>query len=501
MSIFDLHKRVLADYGDFVKSFVNIADGRLRAFVDQMLEQEQKLWPEPLVQLSPAYRREGTVEELAKEGLLHEETARIFRRADGRSFRLFRHQVEAIRLAAEGKSFVVTSGTGSGKSFSYFIPIVEAVVRAPAEGLRAIVVYPMNALVNSQEQALRELAKRYKERTGKEMPVRFARYTGETPDEEREKIRRHPPHLLLTNYVMAELLLVRPEDRPLLKSVAAAQPFFLVFDELHTYRGRQGADVAMLVRRLRARLERRSVVHIGTSATLVAHPDATPEERRQVVADFASRFFGTRITPDEVIEETLEPATLGGAPTPQELREGLSGPFPEEVEALRRHPLARWVEYALGVQEEAEGRVRRRTPRPLSEVAQELAQVTGQPEEFCQERLQAFFTHLAERNRHLPEPFFAFKLHQFLSQGRAVYATLESPEKRQFSAEGEIVEERPFFPSVSAASAGRTTTTPCARRSGFCRILWGRSCRKKQARPATWLLWRIGTKAVCQTIG
>ncbi|MGC8875059.1 MAG: DEAD/DEAH box helicase, partial [Chloroflexia bacterium] len=423
----------------------------MREFVRQMLEEERKLWPEPLVQLSPAYRREGTVEDLVREGVLHGETARIFRRAGGTSFRLFRHQVEAIRLAAEGKSFVVTSGTGSGKSFCYFIPIVDTVVRNPElEAPVAIVVYPMNALVNSQEQALRELAERYRERTGRPFPVRFARYTGETLEEERERIRRHPPHILLTNYVMAELLLVRPEDRGLLemRSPLAARhlPFFLVFDELHTYRGRQGADVAMLVRRLKARMERERVVHIGTSATLVAHPDATPQERRQVVAEFASRFFGTEIGPDEVIEETLELATLGERPTQEDLRRALSEPFPEDLEALRRHPLARWVEHALGVEVEADGRLRRRTPRPLSEVARELAHVTGEPEEHCQDRLEAFFTHLAERNRQFPEPFFAFKLHQFISQKRAVYATLEPPEERTFSAEGEVVEDRPFFP-------------------------------------------------------
>ncbi|GIV25482.1 MAG: DEAD/DEAH box helicase [Bacteroidia bacterium] len=453
MSIFELHERVLADYGDFVGSFVNIHDERLRAFVRRMLEEERQLWPEPLLQLSPSYQRAQTVEELAQEGVLHEETARIFRRAGGESFRLFRHQVEAIRLAAEGKSFVVTSGTGSGKSFCYFIPIVDAVVRTGVSGLVALVVYPMNALVNSQEQALRELANRYRERTGREMPVRFARYTGETPEEEREQIRRHPPHILLTNYVMAELLLVRPEDRPLLalpsppSSLAASQPpFFLVFDELHTYRGRQGADVAMLVRRLRSRLERSAVVHIGTSATLVAHPGATPQERRQVVADFASRFFGTRITPQEIVEETLEPATVGGFPTAQELVQALDEPFPQEGEALRRHPLARWVEYAMGVEEEADGHLRRRPPRSLSEVAEALAQYTGQPPDTCQARLQAFFTHLAQRNRQLSEPFFAFKLHQFISQGRAVYATLEPPAERKFSAEGEGVAELPLFP-------------------------------------------------------
>ncbi|SFM99360.1 DEAD/DEAH box helicase [Thermodesulforhabdus norvegica] len=452
MSIFTFHSQVMQDYADFVRSFVNIADDRLREFVRQLLEEEQRLWPEPLVQLSPAYRRDVTVKELAHKAVLHPETARIFRRADGLTFRLYRHQVEAIRKAVAGESFVLTSGTGSGKTFAYFIPIVDTVVRqADMPGPVAIIVYPMNALVNSQLQALKDLQQRYESRTGRSFPVRFARYTGETPEQEREAIRRQPPHILLTNYVMAELMLVRPEDRPLIEPRPDV-PLFLVFDELHTYRGRQGADVAMLVRRLKARLERRRVVHIGTSATLVAHPDATPEERRQVVAEFVGRFFGISMEPDQVIEETLEPATEGGPPSIAELRAALNGPLPEQpdLETLRRHPLARWLEYALGIEPEGEGRYRRRAPRALSEVAGEPASQICLPEDQCRRALEAFLNLAAALNQELTrqgqEPFFAFKLHQFISQGRAVYATLEPPERRAFSAEGQVAAERPLYP-------------------------------------------------------
>ncbi|MEM4412676.1 MAG: DEAD/DEAH box helicase [Candidatus Caldarchaeum sp.] len=447
-TIFRLHSDVLADYRDFVGSFILIADERIRTFVQKLLEEEQKLWPEPLVQLSPAYRLDATVEELAQEGVLHPKTARIFRRPDGRTYRLYRHQVEAIRKAARGESFVLTSGTGSGKTFCYFIPIVETVVRHPeVAGPVALVVYPMNALVNSQLQALRQLRENYEHRTGRPFPVRFARYTGETPEAEREEIRRHPPHLILTNYVMAELMLVRPEDRELIRPRPdLSVPFFLVFDELHTYRGRQGADVAMLVRRLKARLECPRVVHIGTSATLVAHREATAEERRQVVAEFASRFFGAPFTSADVIEETLEPATQGGPPTAEELRQAFQGPLPGDPDALRRHPLARWLEYAMGIEREPDGRFRRRAPRPLSEVARELSELAGEPESRCRKAIEDLLTRAAELNRQLPEPFFAFKLHQFISQGRAVYATLEPPDVREFSAEGQVVAERPLFP-------------------------------------------------------
>ncbi len=452
MSIFDLHAQVLKDYGDFVRSFVNIADERIREFVKQLLEEERKLWPEPLLQLSPAYQHAETVEELVREGVLHPETAQIFRKPDGSTYRLYRHQAEAIRKAVAGESFVLTSGTGSGKTFAYFIPIVDAVVRQPEmPGPVAFVIYPMNALVNSQLQALKDLQHGYESRTGRPFPLRFARYTGETTDEEREEIRKHPPHLLLTNYVMAELMLVRPEDRPLIRS-GLEIPFFLVFDELHTYRGRQGADVAMLVRRLKARLHRPQVVHIGTSATLVAHPDATPEERRRAVAEFASRFFGAPISSEQVIEETLAPATEGGFPGKDELRQAISEPIPEnlDLEAFRRHPLARWLEYTLGIQEEGTGRYRRRDPKPLSEIVQELSAYAEVPQERCRVALEEFFGRIVSLNQELTQqgqdPIFAFKLHQFISQGRAVYASLEPPETRTFSSEGEVVEERPFYP-------------------------------------------------------
>jgi len=449
VSIFELHRAALDDYKDFVRSFVNVVDDRLREFVEKKLGEDEHLWPEPLVQLSPAYAKDATIDELVERGLLHRETARIFRSPEGRTYRLYKHQVDAITKVCSGESVVVTSGTGSGKTFCYFIPIVDAVVRrSNGSGPVAFIIYPMNALVNSQYIALQDLKRRYEERTGRTFPVTFARYTGETPEDERERIRREPPHILLTNYVMAELLLVRPEDRPLITSAAEGEgPFFLVFDELHTYRGRQGADVAMLVRRLKARIGREKVIHIGTSATMVAHRDAPPEEGRKAVADFATKFFGHPFSPSQVVEETLEPLTVGSQPSPEELRASFQGPLPDSLEEFRRHPLARWVEYNLGV-ETVGGKLKRRQPKTLSAAARELAEATGQGVERCLARLQELLLKTAELNRDREEPVFAFKLHQFISQGRAVYATLEPPDKRSFSMEGEAESEgeRFYFP-------------------------------------------------------
>lgn len=205
MSIFDLHNNVLNDYRDFVRSFLTIADERIRAFVDRALDEETHLWPDFLLQISPSYQRGLSVDDLARQGILHAETARIFRTPQGKPFYLYRHQEQAVEKASRGESYVVTSGTGSGKSLTYFIPIVENILRNPVEDKTiALIVYPMNALVNSQVQALETLKKGYEERTGRPFPVTFARYTGETGDEFRQGMRQHPPHILLTNYMMAD---------------------------------------------------------------------------------------------------------------------------------------------------------------------------------------------------------------------------------------------------------------------------------------------------------
>jgi ATP-dependent helicase YprA (DUF1998 family) len=439
MSIFNLHAAVLADYRDFVRSFFIVADERARQFVEHALVEEARLWPDFLLQVSPAYARAATVDELAVQHVLHEITARIFRTPEGHPFHLYQHQIEALDKACGGESYVVTSGTGSGKSLTYFLPIVDYLVRQPATGERvaALVVYPMNALVNSQLQALEKLKEGYERRTGHAFPVTFARYTGETNDAIREALRRHPPQMLLTNYVMAELLLVRPEDQRFLDRAGGGLRF-LVFDELHTYRGRQGADVAMLIRRLKERCAASNLVHVGTSATMVASPDATPESRRATVADFAARLFGHPCTAGQVIEETLVTCTTGELPTREELAAAMTGSLPEQLEDFRRHPLARWVEREFGIEPEAGGRLKRRVPRTLAQAAARLAQETGRETEVCAARLREVLNHGGMLVREDGGRASAFKLHQFIGQGRALFATLEATDRREFSLAGQV---------------------------------------------------------------
>ncbi len=434
MDVFELRDRVIEDYADYVRSFVTISDPQIHAFVADELA-AGRWWPDPLVQLNPAYESAGTVEDLVDAGVLHPECARIFRRGkaagqglSGSSIRLHRHQREALACAHAGQSYVLTTGTGSGKSLTYVLPIVDAVLRQRERGARrgitALVIYPMNALVNSQLHELqRYLTLGYG--AGHE-PVRFARYTGQESSEEKDRIAAQPPDILLTNYMMAELLLTRGDhnDRRLL--AAAEGLAFLVLDELHTYRGRQGADIALLVRRIRARIGGAAMRCIGTSATIAGLGDRG--ERHAAVAGLASRLFGTTITADAVIGETLRRVAQGPPADSAALRAALEQPpgyAALDGAALLRHPLTEWVERAFGLQHDAAGRLERRAPQTLPAAAAQLAELSGAPVAQCRAHLAALL--LAGYHVGHPDtgaPLFAFRLHQFISRGDTVFAGL-----------------------------------------------------------------------------
>jgi ATP-dependent helicase YprA (DUF1998 family) len=278
LDVFELRNCLVEDYGSYVRSFIRIKDARIEEEVKESLD-EGLLWPDPLIQLNPSFETGDRIDDLVDEGILHDECARIFRagkdHGDGVTLRLHRHQSDAVRTAHDGHNYVLTTGTGSGKSLTYIIPIVDHVLRrGPGKGIQAIVVYPMNALANSQYGELGKfLNDGYPDRKG---PITFARYTGQESDEERQRIMANPPDILLTNYVMLELILTRSQERPLVRQ--AQHLGFLVFDELHTYRGRQGADVAFLIRRTRELLAAENMQCVGASATLAG--SGTYDEQR-----------------------------------------------------------------------------------------------------------------------------------------------------------------------------------------------------------------------------
>ncbi|WP_307792430.1 protein kinase domain-containing protein [Streptomyces verrucosisporus] len=474
MDVFGIHSDLIAEYADFTRSATVIRDARIEGFVEEDLARKSQ-WPDPWLSLNPFFADGGQVTDLVRDGVLHPRCAEIFQagkrkdspRPDGRPLTFHLHQRQAIEAAHAGDSYVLTTGTGSGKSLAYIVPIVDRVLRereaaGPKAGgrVRAIVVYPMNALANSQ---LGELEKYLRHGFGRgREPVTFARYTGQESEEDRRELRRDPPDILLTNYVMLELMLTRPDDRSSLIRMAEGLRF-LVFDELHTYRGRQGADVAFLIRRVReACRASASLQCVGTSATMST--EGPWEEQRREVARVAGRLFGTVVLPERVIGETLVRAT-GEAPESVPAERLRVPAAPRSYEALARDPLARWVESRFGLEtEEGTGRLRRRAPETVERAAAELTAASGVDGESVREAIRTTLEAGAQAKHPLTErPLFAFRLHQFLSKGDTVYTTLEDPLTRPLTRTYQLEQPgsggKPLFPLSFCRECGQEYLT------------------------------------------
>ncbi len=272
-----------------------------------------------------------------------------------------------------------------------------------------------------------------------------------------------PPDILLTNYVMLELVLTRRRERDRLVH-AARGLWFLVLDELHTYRGRQGADVAFLVRRTREACASPNLECVGTSATMTSR--GTAVQQRAEVAKVASRLFGTVATPENVIGESLRRVTADAPIDRSTLADGVAQWAAAEALApnfaeFRADPLAGWVETTFGLElDDESGRlIRRRRPLTLTEAASQLAGDTAAEVETCRAALQTVLrAGSSVIDPDTTRPVFAFRLHQFVSKGDNVYATIETPERRYLTSRKQIV-------SPDSTDAQRKILVPLA----FCR--------------------------------
>lgn len=468
VDVFKLRDDLVRDYQAYVKGVTVIDDPRIRDAVHHEFD-AGLLWPDPVVQINPSFEPGPTIEELAHNGTLHPTTAQIFRVDKGNKnlpLRLHRHQLDALRKALAREPYVVTTGTGSGKSLTYIVPIVDHVLKnGSGKGVQAIIVYPMNALANSQ---IGELEKFLKEGFDKP-PVTFRRYTGQEKEEERAEIMERPPDVILTNYVMLELVLTRARED---KLISAAQGLkFLVFDELHTYRGRQGSDVAMLIRRVKSELNAPELLAIGTSATLASDMSADPQAE---VAEVASRIFGITIPRDNVIGETLRRCTpeLQGdvkAQLCKRLQDGHTGTF-------RDDPLSSWIESTLGLASDKDGRLVRARPIPITGrvgAGQLLADLTGIDRDTCIKaiRTQLMASYRAAEAGDEAARAFAFRLHQFITRGGTPYVTLEPPASRYVTLNGQATKPddrtKPLFPLVFCRECGKEYLTAWDTDEGF----------------------------------
>ena len=464
MDVFALEEYILENYKNFARSFSEFKSPEIKEKVEEIYV-SNRYWPDPLIQLNPHYESGQSIQSFIDSKDLEPECAQAFQndRTDPNStdktLQLWKHQEQAIGYALKKQNFVVTTSTGSGKSLCYFIPIINTAIKGKRQGksnrTQAIIIYPMNALANSQYLELEKYI------GSGIMPLfTFARYTGQESREERDKIKNAPPDILLTNFMMLELLMTRQneQDKKVLENCQGLQ--FIVLDELHTYRGRQGADVAMLMRRLKARIGDPSnpPIYIGTSATMSSKEEE--EEKKDVVANVTSRFFGVKVGKEAIITETLRRITNPEITRVDQIKnlfnsiQSATSPDAwqgQSIEELKNDPLAIWIEINLGLRN-VEKLPERATPISLSEATQSLSENSGATPESCEKALRnaliAFSTSELKRKveNGSKEPLFAFKLHKFISGAGRLYMTLHPEGGRDVTVDGQ--KYSPKFPDA-----------------------------------------------------
>lgn len=352
-------------YRRYLRTTFYFRDATLRGSFEEALR-SGRLSKGPFLEATPIFQRGSAPQTLFPSILGSVPEPGFLKAVDGER-PLYVHQEKSIRSVFAERNVVVATGTGSGKTESFLYPILLHLYRefeagALCPGVRALVLYPMNALANDQRERLGKISKTLAEENAS-FRFTFGQYIGETPENEndsdrhardhmadrkegelvlRSEIRTTPPHILLTNYSMLEYLLLRPDDSPLFDDGQARWWKFLVLDEAHQYRGAKGIEMAMLLRRLKQRLREGGRTDafrcLATSATLVGG-----KEGEEAVAKFASDLFGE---PDRVevifgdVEAIPEPsATRPGREDYQSLALALDGRQTAERLAVVAHKL------------------------------------------------------------------------------------------------------------------------------------------------------------------
>lgn len=313
-------QRIEESYREYIATTIHFSDPDLQSQLEEILKKDGFLAKGPFLEAAPPYTPSQSVAGLVTCGVLCKSMLSLGN-GDREQFDperpLYAHQVKAIHKAVAGRNYAVVTGTGSGKTECFLLPILNDIFsefeeNGPSAGVRAMILYPMNALANDQLKRLRSLL------AGTN--ITFGRYTGDTEEKEskaalkwaeenpmkkrlpneiisREEIRKNPPNILLTNYSMLEYLLLRPKDAPLFGDAFGSKWRHVAIDEAHVYSGTLGTEIAFLLRRLKSRIEFEtgSKPHLhcyATSATIGTESDMPK------VASFASDLFGEPFSSD-----------------------------------------------------------------------------------------------------------------------------------------------------------------------------------------------------------
>lgn len=327
-------EKIKNDYLSYIESILEVKDPEITNLAKSILLKSNMV-KGPFLETTLPFVMSKSLKELAQEGLISSEFEKIGENIHYEDWKLRIHQEEALRkVVGENKNIILSTGTGSGKTECYLYSIFNELMKQKEKGelnsgVRALLLFPMNALANDQQKKLRKLLENYPD-------ITFGRYTGETlhkleketPEEAelrmheeynishqfekdkhlrkslkneymcREYMAKNPPHILLTNYAMLEYLLLRPDTSPFFDNDSASNWKFIVLDEAHTYKGANGTEIAFLLRRLKERIRKHMKEDfkcIATSATL------GNEGSSKELAEFAECLFGEPFSKDDVI--------------------------------------------------------------------------------------------------------------------------------------------------------------------------------------------------------
>ena len=321
-------KNLKSGFIDYITTTFHIADPVYKAALREELSKPGFLTKGPYLDMNGSYKAGRSLRDLMSAGLVSQrfETLEPVAEKD-RELKidrpLYLHQEKALLKADAGNNLIVTTGTGSGKTECFLLPILQTLLKEEdadtlGSGVRAILIYPMNALANDQMKRMRAIMKGHPQ-------ITFGIYTGNTEQTERkarakfhenygrdavilenelisrEQMRETPPHILITNYSMLEYMMLRPKDD---KVFSGAKLRYIVLDEAHVYKGTTGMETAMLMRRLRARISTRDTVqYILTSATLGG------KDADQEITQFGYQLCGVQFLASNIVRsEDATPA-------------------------------------------------------------------------------------------------------------------------------------------------------------------------------------------------